>query len=186
MLTKDQITNSAAKVGLDYATVAAVAAVETSGSGMSTETNFPTILFEGHIFSRLTNHVYDSTNPTISYPKWTRQFYGKNQTQENARLQSAVKLNRDTALQSASYDLFQIMGFNYADCGCSSVQDFVNKMCAGEASQLDLFLTFISKKGYVSYLKNKDWANFARVYNGPDFKLNNYDTKLAAAYNRFL
>lgn len=185
MLTKDQITNSAAKVGLDYATVAAVASVETSGSGMCPQTNFPTILFEGHIFSRLTNHIYDSTNPTISYPKWTRQFYGKNQVEENARLQTAVKLNRDAALQSASYGLFQIMGFNFSDCGCSSIQEFVNKNCAGEQSQLDLFLVFIQKKGYVSFLKNQDWTSFAKNYNGPDFKLNNYDSKLAAAYNRF-
>lgn len=186
MLTKDQITSSASKYGLDYATVAAVASIESSGSGFSTQTNFPTILFEGHIFSRLTNHVYDQSNPTISYPKWTKIFYAKDQAGENQRLQQAVKLNRDAALQSASWGMFQIMGFNYASCGCSSIQDFVNKMCLSEQSQLDLFLAFVDKQNLIRYMKNKSWSAFANAYNGPDFKINNYDTKLASAYARFI
>ncbi|WP_426772988.1 N-acetylmuramidase domain-containing protein, partial [Pseudomonas aeruginosa] len=34
-------------------------------------------------------------------------------------------------------------------------------------------------------LKSKDWAEFARRYNGPDYKKNNYDVKLAEAYQSF-
>ena len=34
-------------------------------------------------------------------------------------------------------------------------------------------------------LKAKDWANFARGYNGPAYAKNRYDVKLAAAYAKF-
>jgi hypothetical protein len=184
-LTKDQITNSAKSVGLDYATVAAIASVESSGAGFDTKTNFPIILFEGHKFSKFTNGRFDKTNPTISYPVWTKQFYAKDQTGEQARLQTAIALDRNAALQSTSFGMFQIMGFNYGYCGCKDVQDFVNKMCVSEQSQLDLFLKFISARGMIPYLKAKAWDKFASSYNGPSYKQNNYDIKLANAYLKF-
>jgi N-acetylmuramidase len=35
-----------------------------------------------------------------------------------------------------------------------------------------------------SALKKHDWAGFAQAYNGPGYAANNYDTKIAAEYNR--
>jgi len=35
-------------------------------------------------------------------------------------------------------------------------------------------------------LKSKDWAVFARRYNGPGYQANAYDKKLARAYLLFL
>jgi hypothetical protein len=32
-------------------------------------------------------------------------------------------------------------------------------------------------------LKAKDWAKFAKLYNGPNYAINKYDIKLEAAYN---
>jgi hypothetical protein len=34
-------------------------------------------------------------------------------------------------------------------------------------------------------LKKQDWAAFAKAYNGPGYKANKYDTKLAEAYQHF-
>jgi len=34
-------------------------------------------------------------------------------------------------------------------------------------------------------LRKKDWATFARRYNGPGYAKNSYDTKLKSAYDRF-
>ncbi len=34
-------------------------------------------------------------------------------------------------------------------------------------------------------LQAMDWAGYARIYNGPSYSANDYDTKLAAAYARF-
>lgn len=180
-LTKEQLENAAKSIGLDYATVAAVAEIESSGRGFA-KNGFPIILFEGHHFSRLTRGQYDATHPSISYPRWTRQFYSKSQEGEQKRLETAISLNRNAALQSASYGLFQIMGFNFAACGCSSVQEFVNKMCKSEQDQLELFLKFLKSQDLIKFLKAKAWAEFARRYNGPGFAQNKYDIKLANAH----
>lgn len=182
-LTFEQITESAKKYGVDPRAVYAISKVESSGSGFGPDGKFPTILFEGHHFSRLTGGAYDRTNPNISYPSWTKQFYSKDQMGERGRLEAAVALNRIAALQSASYGLFQIMGFNFAACGCKDVQDFVNKMCQSEQSQLELFLRFIQSQGLIPLLKAKNWAAFARGYNGPEYKKNSYDVKLAKAFD---
>ncbi|WP_426770837.1 N-acetylmuramidase domain-containing protein, partial [Pseudomonas aeruginosa] len=44
---------------------------------------------------------------------------------EHERLDKAVKMDRDCALQSASWGLFQIMGFHWEALGYASVQAFV-------------------------------------------------------------
>lgn len=186
MLSKEQIKQAGAKYGLSYEIVAAVASVESSGTGFNPITKFPTILFEGHIFSRLTGGKYDKTNPTISYPKWTKKFYAKTQQGEHKRFAEAIALDREAALKSTSYGLFQIMGFNYKECGCSSVQEFINLNCRSEADQLNLFLAFINSKGLVKFLKEKNWKAFAKEYNGPAFQINRYDVKLALAYDTFV
>ena len=183
MLTKQQLQDAAKQIGAEYGAVAAVVTVESGGDGMCDK--FPKILFEGHIFSRLTGGKYDKTNPTISYPKWTKQFYAKTQEGERKRLDEAVALNRDAALQSASWGLFQIMGMNYKLCGFNSVQEFVNKNCASEEEQLAIFLTFLKNSGILQFLIAKDWVNFAKRYNGPGYAANKYDVKLQQAYNKF-
>jgi site-specific recombinase XerC len=35
-------------------------------------------------------------------------------------------------------------------------------------------------------LHNNDWAGFAKRYNGPGYKKNKYDTKLASAYRKWV
>uniref|UniRef100_UPI003EBFA0D9 N-acetylmuramidase domain-containing protein n=1 Tax=Pseudomonas aeruginosa TaxID=287 RepID=UPI003EBFA0D9 len=57
---------------------------------------------------------------------------------------------------------------------------------ASEGSQLNTFVRFIKTNPAIHKpLKSKDWAEFARRYNGPDYKKNNYDVKLAEAYQSF-
>jgi hypothetical protein len=48
-----------------------------------------------------------------------------------------------------------------------------------------LFVKFVSRPPYLPALRNHNWKAFARVYNGPDFAVNRYDAKLAAAYARW-
>jgi uncharacterized membrane protein YgcG len=46
-------------------------------------------------------------------------------------------------------------------------------------------VAFVIGNGLAKFLRDKDWTSFARRYNGPGFKANKYDTKMAAAYKRF-
>ena len=105
---------------------------------------------------------------------------------EYDRLEQARKINREAADASASWGMFQIMGFNYAACGESSVESFVNAMCESELKQLVLSARFIKQAGMLPALQNKDWAEFAKRYNGPAYAQDDYDKKLVKAYQRFL
>jgi N-acetylmuramidase len=58
-------------------------------------------------------------------------------------------------------------------------------MYVSEANQLDSFVRYVLTNGLAKHLRNKSWAAFAEGYNGKDYKINNYDKKLAAAYKKF-
>lgn len=183
-LTEADYVEVAQQLNCDVAAVKAVTEVESRGSGFDPE-GFPKTLFEGHWFHKLTNGKFSTNYPTISYPKWTRQFYGKSWSAEKQRLALASELDREAALMSASWGLFQIMGFNYKTCGFESIQQFVNAMCASEGEQLKAFAAFVLANKLDRYLVNQDWASFAKRYNGPGYAENRYDTKLAQAYDKF-
>ena len=176
-LTDSDIEAAAKTIGCQVAAVRAVIAVE-SGGGFQADGR-PKILFERHYFSRLTKGKFNASNPDISNPKWGG--YGPSSTQYD-RLARAIKLDRDAALRSASWGAFQIMGDNCKMCGFAGVEEFVKAMVSGSAAQLDAFVGFIRKSGLDDELVRCNWAAFARGYNGPAYRDNHYDTKLAAAF----
>jgi hypothetical protein len=101
-------------------------------------------------------------------------------------LEQARKINREAADASASWGMFQIMGFNYAACGEESIESFVRSMCESEFKQLLLTANFIKKNSQMlQALQAKDWVVFAKCYNGPAYAQNSYDVKLEAAYLKY-
>lgn len=189
-LGQDDIVNAAKNLQVEPACLVAVYKVEAGGAGFLGLR--PKILFEGHKFwqrlqaNGLDPNAYRSGNEDILYPEWTRQFY-KGGVGEYERLERAMKIHADSALESASWGLFQIMGENWRPLGYPSVTDFVDKMKTHEREHLDAFGRFISWKRVgnerlVDVLKRRDWQNFALGYNGPRYRENKYDDKLAAAY----
>jgi hypothetical protein len=146
----------------------------------------PWDLFEGHWFHRLTRGVYTDRYPHLSYPTWTKKFY-KGGRGEYDRLIEAIGLGDepDPALKSASWGLFQIMGFNHELAGFPDVRSFANAMATSEGAQLDAFVSFVLAQPIMAeHLREKKWAEFAKRYNGPGYQQNQYDTKLAAEFTR--
>ena len=47
-----------------------------------------------------------------------------------------------------------------------------------------LLTAFIQSNRLDTYLRNKDWAGFAKRYNGPSYAENQYDKKLEKAYHK--
>lgn len=171
------IEAAAIQIGCQVAAVRAVIDVESRGGFLPD--GRPKILFERHYFSRLTKRKFDASHPDICHPKWGGY---KGGLHEYERLGRAITLDRDAALRSASWGAFQIMGDNYKLCGFTSAEDFVKAMVSGASTQLDAFVSFIRKTGLSDELIRTDWPGFARGYNGPAYKANKYDDKLAAAY----
>ena len=58
-------------------------------------------------------------------------------------------------------------------------------MYKSEREHLMAFVNYVIQMSLVDELINKKWADFARKYNGPEYKKNNYDIKLAAAYKKY-
>lgn len=185
-LTHDDFQKVADDLGCEVAAVMAVQEVETGGAGGFNPDGTPKILFEALWFHKLTKGIYDADYPNISSPTWNRALYGKTWQEEQARVEQARQLNQDAAFQSASWGMFQIMGVNSALCGFNTVVDFVAAMCTDEVNQLEAFAGFVKHNHLAQYLIDKDWASFARHYNGPQYAANKYDTKLAAAYAKHI
>lgn len=184
---------AASDLGVEEAAIKAVASVESNGNGFILDPEsgkqVPKILFERHImFKRLRDNTpIKSADMAAKYPDIVNPSSGgyKGGIAEHERLQKAVKIDRTTALESASWGSFQIMGYHWKALGYASVQAFVNDMYT-EQGQLDAFVKFIKADSrLVKALKEKDWTTFARIYNGPAYQKNNYDVKMKQAYEKF-
>lgn len=190
-LIDEDFTQVAELLGCEPAALKAVQQVETGGRGGFFSPGRPAILFEGHIFwtqlkKRGSNpEDYVKGNENILYPKWEKGHY-KGGIGEYDRLEQARKINREAADASASWGMFQIMGFNYAACGEESIESFVRSMCESEFKQLLLTANFIKKNSQMlQALQARDWAVFAKCYNGQAYAQNRYDVKLEAAYQKY-
>lgn len=172
----DGLAQAAKRLNVAKADVWTVFSVETAGSGFLTSRR-PRILYERHIFSRLTGGAFDDGD--ISSPK--PGGYGPLGEQQYCRLEKAMALDCDAALQSCSWGLGQIMGTNYSMVGFAEIQPMVAAMCESEDAQLVAFAEFLKSSRLDAALRGHDWTAFARGYNGPDFAKNQYDVKLANA-----
>jgi hypothetical protein len=184
-LTEADIAAEAARLGCEPAAVWAVCDVESAGSGFLPDGR-PKLLFEAHVFGKLTHHRWDSDYPNISAPLWNWAQYGPAGAHQYDRLAGALALDQSAALEAASWGLFQILGANFAICGFAAVEDYIAAMCRSEADQLQAFGEFCRHNGLDRCLREQDWTRFALGYNGPAEADNEYDEKLQDAYSRRL
>jgi len=177
------IAVAATRLNCEPAAIGAVCDIESAGGGFLPDKR-PKMLFEAHVFGRLTRHRWDATHPNVSAPVWNRALYGGAGAHQYERLAEAMSLDENAALQSASWGLFQIIGMNFAECGFASVEAYVGAMCDSEGAQLAAFAAFCLHEDLARLLAARDWTEFALRYNGPGEAGNDYADRLAAAYQR--
>jgi len=164
-------------LGADAPSVWAILNVESGKAGYLADRR-PQILFEYGQFHTRTGGIYDQTNPDISasgfgdYPGGAAEY---------GLLGEAYALNADAALQSASWGIGQVMGFNFATVGYANVSAFVQDCCASEALQLHAFQAFLIKKNIAAALATQDWNTVALRYNGSG-QVAKYAAMLTASY----
>ena len=197
LLRNNDLVKAAERLDVPLASIYAVNEVESNGKGFL-DNGKPVILFERHIMYRqLATPRHDGDDPAelkrhadqlaIVNPALVNQKPGGyvGGTAEHQRLAMARLIDDTAALESASWGAFQIMGFHWKRLGYSSVQDFVTAMSAGESQQFDAFTRFIETDPALhKALKARKWAEFAKLYNGPNYQRNLYDIKLQRAYER--
>ena len=184
-----EITAVAADMNLEPAALLAIAEVESAGKAFAVVEgrNEPLIRFEGHYFDRrlsadnrkaaraagLSSPTAGSiSNPTTQLARWGL----------DAR---AAAIDRKAAHESVSWGLGQVMGAHWAWLGYADVAALVAEARSGVGGQARLMARYIDKAGLGQSIRKRDWAAFARGYNGPAFARNGYDRKIAAAYKRY-
>lgn len=191
MFSQDVIakaTAAARSAGLEPAALLAVAEVE-SGSRVFAAVEGrqePLIRFEAHYFDRRLDADKRAAaraqglaaaaagavaNPATQAARWRM-------------LRQAARIDAKAAYESTSWGLGQVMGAHWAWLGYASVDAFVAEARSGAGGQLRLMARYIDKAGLFKALNTRDWATVARGYNGPGFRRNDYDGKLARAYAR--
>jgi hypothetical protein len=101
------------------------------------------------------------------------------------RFEQAARLDRNCAIQSCSYGRYQLMGFHWNALGYDSPSHFFDEMMSTEDAQLDGIVRFIeADKKLLAAIRENDWAVVARRYNGRNYHINQYDVRLAKAYDR--
>jgi hypothetical protein len=191
---------AAEALGVTVAHIKAVAEVETRAAAFLAGDGRTPILYERHIFWRRCVIVRKPGQTTAQLnalrEKWTAQFpgicnsttggYGAGGAAQYARLAQAQALSDTTALESASWGSFQIMGYHGVNIGWKSVQAFVRAMQASQFDHLRAFVNFIKADGnLLRALRAGNWAAFAEGYNGKGYKANKYDTKMADAFKKY-
>ncbi len=190
-LKRKDLQQAAERLDVPLASVMAVNQVESRGEGFAANGR-PVILFERHVMCRqLLAHGMDefsvgalsAARPGLVNIQPGGYIGG---TAEHQRLAQAQQIHVAAALESASWGLFQIMGYHWQRLGYQDAKHFADTMALSEAAQLDAFVTFIETDPALhKALKGKKWAEFAKRYNGPAYAKNLYDVKLARAYAQF-
>lgn len=187
LLSQFAVAAAADRLGIAVASVLAVVEVESAGRGFLDDGR-PVILYERHVMYRLLDEagidpgIYMRAHPNIV--NRARGGYAGGAL-EYQRLGIALSIDKACAVQAASWGQFQIMGYNFPACGFASAEAFVAAMGESEISQLEAFVAFIEADPALhKALKARKWAEFAKAYNGPAYKENLYDTRLARAYDR--
>jgi hypothetical protein len=178
----------------DPAALLAVVEIESGGKLFEDDGRTPRLLFERHVFyrelgKRQPEKLGLAVSAGLAIPKWNRATQYKDQGTSKGRLAvlaSARGIDADCANRSCSWGLGQTMGFNAEGLGFENATELVDYMQqGGVAAQIDCMIREIRRNRLETALTKRDWAAFARGYNGPGYAQNQYDTRLAAAYRKW-
>ena len=189
-LTEQDYQNAAKRLGAPVSAVKAVATVESAGGGFLPDGRVK-VQFEPHVLYKQLKAKFGQSRADkelAAYPDLVALkpgSYQRSDKEDKDMDRAAQVIDRQCALESASWGAFQIMGYHWKTLGYATLQAFVNDQYSAEG-QLETFVKFILADDRLARaLRAKDWKTFAKIYNGPGYAANAYDTKLAAADKRF-
>lgn len=180
-ITDDEIAAFAARLGCSVRQLKAVSIVESAGAGFDNQGR-PKILFERHLFHRLTHG--DHSPAVYSSPA-----SGGYEISSWSKLAAACAVDPDAAFASCSWGKFQVLGLHWSTFGFSSSFALARTTAKSEKAHYELLALYIEKHGLNDELRAisrdpDDCKAFARAYNGPAYAKFHYHTKLAEAMAR--
>ena len=183
------IASVAKSRGINAAALAAVVEVESNGipyayvDGISV----PVIRIEGHYFDRLVAASKQKVARAagLASPKASAIKNPKEQADRYRMFQRMCDIDKNAAIMSCSWGVGQVMGVHWQKLRFNSADEFYAFITSGLRSQVEVMVRFIEYAGLIDEIERQDWAGFARIYNGPRYRDNKYDVKIAAAYARY-
>lgn len=180
---KALINSIAKQFGYEPAAIAAFLEVETGGRGFDPATGKIIIQFEPHYFKR--------KEPFAPSGKWSINGVER-QKAEWVAFNNAFSLDAESAMESTSIGLGQVMGDHWRRLGYGSVGEMWDDAKRGLGRQIWQVCKFISTDARLEKaLKEHDWYTVAYIYNGPRFKelakkwgRVPYDISMGTAYER--
>ncbi len=149
----------------------------------------PAIRIEGHYFHRLLKNkpgklaaaiAQGLANPTAGAVKNPANYAARYDM-----LDRMDRIDEEAAYKSISIGAGQIMGEHSQLLGYNSPVDMWRD-ARTPYGQIKQIIRFIEKNpSILSAVRAKDFKKFARLYNGPNYKKNRYDTLLAVHYNHW-
>ncbi len=176
VVTDADIAALAKRLGCTTKQLCAMSIVESGGSAFD-KRGRPKILFERHLFHRLTKGPLSA---------WCNPKGGGYNEDSWEKLTQAACQNADAAFSSVSWGKFQVLGMHWEGLGYPSPVDMAYSTVTGEAAHYDMLARYIERnnlKGALAKLSTNPADNvpLAKGYNGPAFKKFAYDDKLARA-----
>jgi hypothetical protein len=175
------IQKLAGENGIQVATVLAILAIESGGSGFVN--GRLKIRFENHIFRKYLvdagrqadydskfagglawndNHQYKDPASGQFAPVHT----GRQDT-EWAAFTLAGSLDPELAARSISMGSSQVMGFNFRSNGYTSAVEMVNGYARSETEHIKGMFNFLKNRGLLDEMQRNDFEGVALGYNGP-------------------
>ena len=176
MISKQELKILSVSFGIPIPSIQAITEVEANGEGFDKITGKIKIQFEPSWFKRLSKLItglWLSNKVDIQSKEWQA-------------FNDAFAKNPDKAMESTSWGSMQVMGFHFKRLGFETVGEMVDFAKRSEYNQIWLGLKFLQtdKIIYNAILK-KDWKIVAFRYNGENYRINNYDVRLARAEMKY-
>lgn len=211
-LKEQDFVDAAQFMKVSVAKVKAVQEVESKGDGFLNDGR-PTILYERHVFRRELKKFL-TENPAEMEAMGSKlgvrgqysaidshlvakygSIYGASGgymggPAEYVRLERARTIHAASASRSASWGLFQIMGYHHGVMGFGTINDMIKSYTESESQQLKSFCDFVlADNNLITALRKGDWTRFAKGYNGSGYaNAGNgvgYDKLMADAHDKF-
>lgn len=186
-MDRQQYVDAGRDLKVHPAHLAAVANVESRGRSFDPYGRL-VILFEPHIFHRVTKGRYKAlrlpvdyngevVEAEVSYRSWRRlttpqaaddSFFHVYKLDNTARWDLLARLYEidPRALEAASYGAYQILGKNWLSLGYRSCLAMVESLYTGEPANMGAMIRFVRVNRILVALRAGDWFKFAKLYNG--------------------
>lgn len=147
---------------IPFAALMAFIQVESGGKGFDSATGKLLIQFEPHYFKK--------REPYAPSGAWSVNRV-EVQSKEWIAFNNAFGIDPDSAMESTSIGLPQIMGAHWKRLGYKSVGAMWDDFKTGELAQIKALIKFIeTDQRLYTALRSQDWHTVASIYNGSGYK----------------